>query len=103
MTHQFIPDRVQGGWAGPKARRKRPDRVPIRSHTGLVVNQTAPPASTLCYYLFHWTQDIAVMNISAFCVAAIAIFGSMSVVPACANDTAAELSIGGLQFSRTSA
>jgi hypothetical protein len=43
------------------------------------------------------------MNISAFCVAAIAIFGSMSVVPACANDTAAELSIGGLQFSRTSA
>ena len=43
------------------------------------------------------------MNYSASCVAAIAIIGSMGIGPARANDTAAELSIGGLQFSRTSA
>ena len=43
------------------------------------------------------------MNINASCVAAIVIIGCLSVVPARANDTAAELSIGGLQFSRTSA
>jgi hypothetical protein len=43
------------------------------------------------------------MNISASCVAAIAIIGAMNIGPASANDTAAELSIGGLQFSRTTA
>jgi Domain of unknown function (DUF4424) len=43
------------------------------------------------------------MKISSSSVAAIAIIGSMNVGPVSANDTAAELSIGGLQFSRTSA
>jgi len=67
-----------------------------------IVNQTAPTSAGLCYHSHHWTQDIAVMN-NAFCVVAAAVIGSLSVYPACANDTAAELSIGGLQFSRTTA
>jgi uncharacterized protein DUF4424 len=43
------------------------------------------------------------MNISASCVTAIAVIAGIGIVPARANDTAAELSIGGLQFSKTSA
>lgn len=43
------------------------------------------------------------MNNGTSCIAAIAVIGSLGVIPAHANDTAAELSIGGLQFSRTSA
>jgi hypothetical protein len=41
------------------------------------------------------------MNIKASCATAIALIAC--IVPARANDTAAELSIGGLQFSKTSA
>ena len=43
------------------------------------------------------------MKTSPSCITVIALIGSINVGPASANDTAAELSIGGLQFSRTSA
>jgi hypothetical protein len=43
------------------------------------------------------------MNINASCFAALAVIAGIGIVPARANDSAAELSIGGLQLSRTSA
>jgi hypothetical protein len=48
-------------------------------------------------------QDVFAMKTSSFCITVIALVGSINAGPASANDTAAELSIGGLQFSRTSA